>query len=76
MIRIILYLWVGLHFGMLSATHIVGGNIYYDYKGNGIYDIYFEIYRDKSSEVNFDGAPSPSPNSLLPDFTYSILPES
>lgn len=36
------------------ATHIVGGEIYYDSLGNNQYKITFEIYRDCSSLTDYD----------------------
>ena len=40
-----------------SATHIVGGEIIYDYLGNNAYKITLKIYRDCSSTTGFDGVP-------------------
>lgn len=37
-----------------KATHIVGGEIYYDSLGNNMYKITFEIYRDCSSFTDYD----------------------
>lgn len=37
-----------------KATHIVGGEIYYDSLGNNQYKITFEIYRDCSSFTDYD----------------------
>mgnify|MGYP003334466471 FL=1 len=36
------------------ATHILGGEIYYDSLGNGMYKITFEIYRDCNSATAYD----------------------
>lgn len=38
-----------LLFSQLYATHIVGGDIYYDYLGNNNYKIYVVIFRDCNS---------------------------
>lgn len=44
-------------FGM-KATHIVGGEVYYDYLGNNDYRIVMKVYRDCINGVpNFDGLP-------------------
>ncbi len=37
------------------ATHIVGGEMIYDYLGSNNYRITLKIYRDCSSQVTFDG---------------------
>lgn len=39
---------------LAKATHIVGGEIYYDSLGNNQYKITFEIYRDCSSFTDYD----------------------
>src|SRR5690554_4434194 len=44
-----------------NATHIIGGEIYYDYLGNNNYRIYIVLYRDCAT-VN--GAPYDNPLSL------------
>lgn len=36
-------------FNQLFATHIVGGDIYYDYLGNNNYKFYINVYRDCNS---------------------------
>jgi len=38
----------------VKATHILGGEIYYDSLGNGIYKVTFEIYRDCNSATAYD----------------------
>jgi gliding motility-associated-like protein len=39
-----------------QATHLVGGDVTYSYKGNGVYDLYFTIYRDCQNGVPpYDG---------------------
>jgi gliding motility-associated-like protein len=43
---IFLFLLLGLFSLKISATHIVGGEIYYDYLGNDNYQITLKIYRD------------------------------
>lgn len=41
--------------GTVSASHIVGGDIYYDYLGNNNYQFYLAVYRDcNSSGAAFD----------------------
>lgn len=37
-----------------KATHILGGEIYYDSLGNGFYKVTFEIYRDCNSATAYD----------------------
>src|SRR5687768_2861171 len=37
-----------------SASHIIGGEIHYEYLGNNNYKIIVKIYRDCSSQVDFD----------------------
>ncbi|HOZ88430.1 MAG TPA: hypothetical protein PL029_11770, partial [Bacteroidia bacterium] len=44
------------------ASHIVGGEMIYDYLGNSKYRITLKIYRDCSSQTTFDGITSPSGN--------------
>ena len=41
-------------FNQARATHILGGEIYYDSLGNGSYKITFEIYRDCNSLTAYD----------------------
>jgi gliding motility-associated-like protein len=38
----------------VKATHILGGEIYYDSLGNGFYKVTFEIYRDCNSATAYD----------------------
>lgn len=38
----------------VKATHILGGEIYYDSLGNGFYKVTFEIYRDCNSLTAYD----------------------
>jgi hypothetical protein len=39
----------------LFATHIVGGNIHYEYLGNSLYEVTLKVYRDcASSMTDFD----------------------
>jgi gliding motility-associated-like protein len=59
----------------VSATHIVGGVIYYENLGNGKYKLIFEIYRDcgSSSKVGFDGTNSNNPNVQIPKFYFSVF---
>src|SRR3989338_7428143 len=41
--------------GTASASHIVGGDIYYDYLGNNNYQFFLSVYRDcNSSGAAFD----------------------
>ncbi|MES2680005.1 MAG: PKD domain-containing protein [Bacteroidota bacterium] len=42
------------------ASHIVGGEMIYDYLGNNKYRITLKIYRDCSSQTTFDGIVNPS----------------
>ena len=37
-----------------KATHILGGEVYYDSLGNGFYKVTFEIYRDCNSATAYD----------------------
>ena len=38
-----------------NASHIVGGEIYYDYMGNNVYRFYISVYRDcNSTGAQFD----------------------
>lgn len=46
--RILIGLFLVL-FSQLYATHIVGGDIYYDYLGNSNYKVYIVIFRDCNS---------------------------
>lgn len=74
--RIILLLIISLIFSVkTSATHIVGGVIYYEYLGNGNYKFIFEIYKDcsPSVKVDFDGTYSSNPNVQLPKFYFSVF---
>jgi gliding motility-associated-like protein len=52
----LLFVAVTLLAGTFSAkaTHIVGGEIYYDSLGNNQYKVTFEIYRDCSSFTDYD----------------------
>lgn len=50
-----------LTFFNVSATHIIGGEIYYDYLGNNNYRISIALYRDCAT---VSGAPYDSPMSL------------
>tara|TARA_B110000285_G_scaffold102568_1_gene116726 strand:+ start:6766 stop:9438 length:2673 start_codon:yes stop_codon:yes gene_type:complete len=58
--RIILILLITLSSSSLKASHIVGGEIYYDYLGNNNYRFFISVYRDCLS----DGASFDSPLSL------------
>lgn len=50
----ILYLYL-LIFGQLSASHIIGGDIYYNYLGNNQYRFFITLYRDcASTGAQFD----------------------
>ncbi len=61
MLRYLLIISLFLSFGSSSwASHIVGGEIYYDYLGNNQYKFYIAIYRDCASS----GAPFDDPLSL------------
>ena len=53
--RIILFLAIILSSSSLKASHIVGGEIYYDYLRNNSYRFYISVYRDcLSSGAEFD----------------------
>lgn len=58
--RIILFLFIILTSAGLKASHIVGGEIYYDYLGNNNYRFFISVYRDCLS----DGAEFDNPLSL------------
>jgi gliding motility-associated-like protein len=50
---------------IVNATHIVGGEVYYDYLGNNNYKIHMKVYRDcfnGSPFAPFDGFPDPNGN--------------
>ncbi len=44
--RLIALLVIFSLFSRMNATHIVGGEMYYDYLGNNIYQITLKVYRD------------------------------
>jgi len=51
-----------LSFKLAEATHIVGGEIYYDYLGSNIYKLHMKVYRDcfnGSPYAPFEGYPDP-----------------
>lgn len=49
-----------------KATHIVGGEVYYDYLGNNKYRLVMKVYRDCINGIpNFDGLPN-SDGSVTP----------
>lgn len=49
--------------GSLRATHIVGGEVYYDDLGGGNYNIHMKVYRDCFNGVPpFDGLPDQNGN--------------
>lgn len=57
--------------GRLLATHIVGGELIYDYLGNNKYRVVLKVYRDCFTGVaNFDGLQN-GPNS--PDIIPAVL---
>jgi len=48
---------------VLFATHIVGGEIYYDYLGNDVYKIHMKVYRDCINGIPpLDGFPDANGN--------------
>ncbi len=53
------------------ATHIVGGEMIYDYLGSNQYRITLKIYRDCSSQTTFDGMPNA--NGSLAPANISVL---
>lgn len=67
----------------VKATHILGGEIYYDSLGGGFYKITFEIYRDCNSATGYDnplvytifyGDGSQYSEDMVPLFSSEILP--
>jgi gliding motility-associated-like protein len=74
--RVLLLLCISLLLSSrVSATHIVGGVIYYENLGNGKYKLIFEIYKDcgPGVKVGFDGTKSSNPNIQLPKFYFSVF---
>jgi gliding motility-associated-like protein len=67
---ILLLGFVFLQQGDVSAAHIVGGDIYYDYLGNNNYRFYISIYRDCNT---ITGAPFDSPMPLGIFFTNTNI---
>ena len=55
-IRLLCAVFIGLFFSThLSASHIVGGDLHYEYLGNNMYQITLKVYRDcATSSTNFD----------------------
>lgn len=59
-----------LVFKLAEATHIVGGEIYYDNLGGGNYKIHMKVYRDCLNGVPpFDGFPDADGNTIDAVFT-------
>lgn len=55
MIKYLLSIFLILSAFCSQASHIVGGDIYYDYLGNNVYRFYISIYRDcNSTGAEFD----------------------
>jgi gliding motility-associated-like protein len=54
-----------------KATHIVGGDMKYNYLGGRSYEIIITIYRDCNSGTNFDGLGTQG----SPAFTLGLIPE-
>lgn len=50
----LLFLFIGVFSFDAKATHILGGEVYYDSLGNGFYKVTFEIYRDCNSATAYD----------------------
>lgn len=51
----VLFIWLFLSCFSASASHIIGGDIYYDYLGANQYKFYLTLYRDcNSSGAQFD----------------------
>ncbi len=50
-LALLLFLFTG---NFSHATHIIGGEVYYDYLGNNQYKITIEIYRDCTSNMGYD----------------------
>lgn len=64
--RVVIFCLILLSF-TCKATHIVGGEITYDYLGNDKYRIVLKVYRDCSSlypTADLDGTPN-NPNPAL-----------
>ncbi len=58
--KIILHIIIFFCVFNANASHIIGGEIYYDYLGNNNYKFYISVYRD----CNSSGASYDSPLSL------------
>lgn len=53
--RYLIIILISLNFFNVQASHIVGGEIYYDYLGNNNYQFYISVYRDcNSTGAGFD----------------------
>ncbi|MFA9211820.1 MAG: gliding motility-associated C-terminal domain-containing protein [Moraxellaceae bacterium] len=50
-LALLLFLFTG---NFSHASHIIGGEVYYDYLGNNQYKITIEIYRDCNSNMGYD----------------------
>ena len=50
-LALLLFLFTG---NFSHASHIIGGEVYYDYLGNNQYKITIEIYRDCTSNMGYD----------------------
>lgn len=59
--KFLLFIFSLLAFFNANATHIIGGEIYYDYQGNNNYKIYIAVYRDCAT---ISGAPYDNPLAL------------
>ena len=64
-----------LLFKLAEATHIVGGEIYYDYLGGNNYKISMKVYRDCLNGIPpFDGFPANNGNIIPAYFTvYDVF---
>lgn len=76
--KLLILLFIGSFF-QVQASHIVGGEVYYNYLGNDQYEVVFELYRDCNGATQFDNPmeftvfnADNSVYSLHPVFPFSI----
>ncbi len=55
---------------VLSANHIIGGKITYRYLGSNNYEIKLTVYRDCSTDLEFD---NPAPLAVYDNSTYTLV---
>ncbi|MBP6732903.1 MAG: T9SS type A sorting domain-containing protein [Chitinophagales bacterium] len=70
-IRLIAFLFAGLFYNQLFATHILGGYITYQYVSGTTYTVQLTLYRDCSSATPFDGAPGSNTSAIVGMFNES-----